>query len=61
MWEVIKFEPVAKRKRCQGYGIDYKTFLTVRDVPSKGRVHPRPVLTHNRTLHLLSDLELAIF
>ena len=50
-----------KEKRGQGYGIDYKPFLTVRDVPSKGRVHRRPALTHNRIVHLLSDLELAVF
>lgn len=50
-----------KEKRGQGYGKDYNPFLTVRDVPSKGRVHRRPALTHNRIVHLLSDLELAAF
>jgi len=50
-----------KEKRGQGYGKDYQPFLTVRDVPSKGRVHRRPALTHNRIVHLLSDLELAAF
>ena len=50
-----------KEKRGQGFGKDYKPFLTVRDVPSKGRVHRRPALTHNRVVHLLSDLELAAF
>ena len=50
-----------KEKRGQGFGKDYKPFLTVRDVPSKGRVHRRPALTHNRVVHLLSDLELAVF
>ena len=30
-----------KEKRGQGYGKDYQPFLTVRDVPSKGRVHVR--------------------
>lgn len=50
-----------KEKRGQGYGKDYKPFLTVRDVPSRGRVHRRPALTHNRIVHLLSDLELAAF
>ncbi len=28
-----------KEKRGQGYGKDYKPFLTVRDIPSKGRVN----------------------
>jgi len=60
------FEPailkrLQKEKRGQGFGKDYKPFLTVRDVPSKGRVHRRPALTHNRIVHLLSDLELAAF
>jgi hypothetical protein len=50
-----------KEKRGQGIGKDYKPFLTVRDVPSRGRVHRRPALTHNRIVHLLSDLELAAF
>lgn len=50
-----------KEKRGQGYGKDYNPYLTVRDVPSKGRVHRRPALTHNRVVHLLSDLELAAF
>ncbi|MCO1335313.1 TnsA endonuclease N-terminal domain-containing protein [Microbulbifer sp. OS29] len=50
-----------KEKRGQGFGKDYKPFLTVRDVPSRGRVHRRPALTHNRVAHLLSDLELAAF
>lgn len=50
-----------KERRGQGFGKDYKPFLTIRDVPSKGRVHRRPALTHNRIVHLLSDLELAAF
>ena len=50
-----------KEKRGQGIGKYYNPFLTVRDVPSKGRVHRRPALTHNRIVHLLSDLELAAF
>ncbi len=48
-------------KRGQGVGKHYKPFLTVQDVPSKGRIHRRPSLTHNRIVHLLSDLELAVF
>jgi hypothetical protein len=52
---------LTKEKRGQGEGKHYKPFLTVRDVPSKGRVHRRPALTHGRIVHLLSDLELAAF
>ena len=50
-----------KEKRGQGFGKHYSPFLTVRDVPSKGRVHRRPALTHGRVVHLLSDLELSAF
>lgn len=52
---------LTKEKRGQGFGKFYKPFLTVRDVPSKGRVHRRPSITHGRIVHLLSDLELAAF
>lgn len=50
-----------KEGRGQGAGPDYKPWLTVRDVPSKGRSHR--VFGHltQRTHHLLSDLELATF
>jgi hypothetical protein len=50
-----------KERRGQGYGKDYKSFLTVRDVPSHGRSHRRPAKTHGRMVNLLSDLELAAF
>ena len=50
-----------KEKRGQGNGKVYKPFLTVRDIASKGRVHRRPAITHGRIVHLLSDLELAVF
>lgn len=50
-----------KEKRGQGYGKSYKPFLTVHDVPSQGRSHRRPSITHGRIAHLLSDLELAAF
>lgn len=47
--------------RGGGHGSDYKPWLTVRDLPSEGRSHR--VFGHNsqRTHHLLSDLELAVF
>lgn len=50
-----------KEGRGQGRGKDYKPWLTVRDVASKGRSHR--VFGHltQRTHHLLSDLELATF
>lgn len=50
-----------KEGRGSGTGIHYKPFLTVRDVPSRGRVHRRPSIKSKRIVHLLSDLELAAF
>lgn len=50
-----------KEGRGQGLKKYYKPYLTVRDVPSKGRVHRRPAITHGRVVHLLSDLELTAF
>ncbi|OUS06581.1 transposase [Gammaproteobacteria bacterium 42_54_T18] len=50
-----------KEGRGKGVGKFYKPFLEVRDVPSKGRCHRLPSITHGRVVHLLSDLELAIF
>lgn len=37
-----------KEKRGQGLGKHYKPYLTVRDVPSRGRVHRRPAMTYGR-------------
>lgn len=50
-----------KQGRGSGHGIDYKPWLTVRDLPSRGR--SSRVFGHKstRTHHLLSDLELAVF
>lgn len=45
----------------QGEGALYKPWLTVRDVPSKGRSHRPPCLKSGRELHLLSDREMACF
>lgn len=50
-----------KEGRGQGVGRDYLPFLTVRDVPSKGRVHRLPSATVGRVHHLLSDLEHQVF
>lgn len=50
-----------KENRGQGSGQDYLPFLTIRDVPSKGRVHRLPSATVGRVHHLLSDLEHHVF
>lgn len=50
-----------KDGRGAGHGCHYKPWITVRDIPSEGRSHR--VFGHKtqRTHHLLSDLELAVF
>lgn len=50
-----------KEGRGQGYLKDYKPWITIRDISSKGRSHRVFGHTTKRTHHLLSDLELAIF
>jgi hypothetical protein len=47
--------------RGAGCGSSYKPWLTVRDVPSEGRSHRVFGHKSQRTHHLLSDLELAVF
>jgi hypothetical protein len=50
-----------KEGRGSGEGKDYKPWLTVRDVSSLGRSHRIFGHKSQRTHHLLSDLELAVF
>lgn len=50
-----------KDGRGAGSGKDYKPWLTVRDVSSEGRSHRIFGNKSQRTHHLLSDLELAVF
>ncbi|WP_022661135.1 heteromeric transposase endonuclease subunit TnsA [Paucidesulfovibrio longus] len=57
----LKFARWIKEGRGSGRGSDYKPWLTVRDVPSKGRSHRVFGHKSQRTHHLLSDLELAVF
>ncbi len=47
--------------RGSGHGPDYKPWLTVRDLSSQGRSHRVFGHKSQRTHHLLSDLELAVF
>lgn len=47
--------------RGSGHGADYKPWLTVRDLSSQGRSHRVFGHKSQRTHHLLSDLELAVF
>ena len=50
-----------KEGRGSGQNTDYKPWITVRDLPSDGRVHRVFGHKSQRTHHLLSDLELAVF
>lgn len=47
--------------RGKGQHADYQPWLTVRDLPSQGRVHRVFGYKSKRTHHLLSDLELSVF
>jgi hypothetical protein len=50
-----------KEGRGSGQNSEYKPWITVRDLPSDGRVHRVFGHKSQRTHHLLSDLELAVF
>jgi len=50
-----------KEGRGEGHGIDYKPWLTIQDVPSKGRSSRIPSSKTPREHHLLSDNERGIF
>lgn len=56
-----QIETRLKEGRGQGSLQDYKPFLTVRDVSSRGRSHRVFGFKTQRIHHLLSDLELAVF
>lgn len=47
--------------RGQGTGSAYRPWLTIQDVPSRGRAHRIKGWKHGRVHHLLSDLELKLF
>src|ERR1700761_2306115 len=50
-----------KEGRGQGVGENYKPWLTIRDVPSRGRSHRLVGITTNRVHHFLSDIEHDLF
>ena len=58
---VAKNERWIKEGRGSGRNQDYKPWLTVRDLPSEGRSHRVFGHKSQRTHHLFSDLELAVF
>lgn len=51
----------AKEGRGQGQKENYKPWLYVYNVPSRGRSHRIWSYTSNRVVHCLSDLELSVF
>jgi len=55
------FQRWLKEGRGAGRGSAYKPWLTVRDIPSQGRSHRVFGHKSQRTHHLFSDLELAVF
>ena len=57
----LKIQKWKKEGRGQGFGVNYKPWLTIRDVSSDGRSHRIYGHKSQRTYHLLSDLELAAF
>ena len=60
-WTQTKFERYCKEGRGKGSGENYKPWLTVRDVPSKGRSSRIPGWKTNREHHLFSDHETRLF
>lgn len=57
----LKIQKWIKEGRGQGFGNNYKPWLTIRDVSSEGRSHRVFGHKSQRTYHLLSDLELSTF
>ena len=55
------FQKRIKEGRGQGRQQDYLPWITVRDLPSDGRVHRIFGSKSQRTHHLLSDIELSVF
>lgn len=56
-WTEEKISRCIKEKRGQGELSNYKPWLTIQDVPSRGRVHREIGWKTSREHHLLSDLE----
>jgi hypothetical protein len=57
----LKIQKWIKEGRGQGFGNNYKPWITIRDVSSEGRSHRVFGHKSQRIHHLLSDLELSAF
>ena len=60
-FDEAKIARFRKEGRGEGFGADYKPWLTARDVPSRGRSHRVLGVTTGRVHHLLSDIERRAF
>lgn len=60
-FDEAKIARFLKEGRGEGFGADYKPWLTVRDVPSRRRSHRLSGMVTGRLHHLLSDLERGAF
>lgn len=60
-FDEAKIARFRKERRGEGFGADYTPWLTVRDVPSRGRSHRLAGLVTGRVHHLLSDIERRAF
>lgn len=60
-WTQATIDRYIKEGRGQGEGKDYKPWITVRDVSSRGRSSRPPSWKTNREHHLLSDNEKRLF
>jgi hypothetical protein len=60
-FDEAKIKRFLKEGRGHGRGAEYRPWLTVSDVPSRGRSHRLQGLTTARVHHLLSDIECGLF
>lgn len=60
-FDEAKIARFCKEGRGEGFGADYRPWLTVRDVPSRGRSHRIAGVVTARVHHLLSDIERRAF
>jgi hypothetical protein len=60
-WTAAKIERRIKEGRGQGYGREYKPWLTIHDVPSNGVVTRMKSWTVGRIHHLMSNFERSYF
>ncbi|BAY32861.1 Tn7-like transposition protein A [Nostoc carneum NIES-2107] len=60
-WTQAKYERYIKEGRGRGSGKQYKPWLTIQDVPSKGRSSRTPGWKTNRVHHFFSDHEKRLF